>query len=100
MWPEGAKKFLGLNIKCRISPIVRKKKVGFAQFLREKCRIWWPEGAKKFLGVNFSCTKDLAVGKEIRTSRKITKWQYKHITPAYAMQYNIISLHAELSQMQ
>ena len=29
--------------------------------------------AKFFLGVNIRCGKDLAVGKEIRTSRKITK---------------------------
>ena len=39
----------------------------------------WAEGPKIFLGVNMRCRKDFAVGKEIRTSRKITKQQYKTV---------------------
>ena len=35
--------------------------------------MFWPKGANIFLGVNMRCRKDFAVGKEIRTSRKISK---------------------------
>ena len=83
-----AKKFFGgVNLRCRKD---------FACFLGKKCRIcpsfqeemqdlqliFWPEGRKNFLGVNMRFRKDFAVGKEIRTSRKISKERYKHITPA------------------
>ena len=74
-----------LGKKCRICPSFQENMQDLANFLGRNVGFvgnFVARRAKKFLGVNMRCRKDFAVGKEIRTSRKITKQRYKHITPA------------------